>query len=424
MEVLYERVAGLDVHKKTVVACVRTLEGGKVARTHQTFETTTAGLKSLLSWLTENGCGHVAMEATGVYWIPVWSILSDGAFALILANAAHVKNVPGRKTDVNDAAWIADLLACGLIKASFVPEEDFQNLRALFRTRKQLSREQVSHVQRIQKTLEAANIKLDSVISNVMGASGRRMIEAMIGGERNPHKLAAMADKRIKASPKALYDALHGRLTDHHKFLLRLHLDQYDALAASIEGIDREIDARTARMDEEAKARGQSPFHSLIELLSTIPGISALSATWILAEIGRDMSRFPTAGHLVAWAGLCPGQNESAGKNRSSRLRKGAPWLKTLLVQCAWAASRKKDSYYKAQFNRLKSRKGPKQAICAVAASMLTAIYHMLKDGVAHIDLGADYFDRRNKEDKAKRLVGQLASLGYHAELQPLADAA
>ena len=178
MEVLYERVAGLDVHKKTVVACVRTLEGGKVARTHQTFETTTAGLKSLLSWLTENGCGHVAMEATGVYWIPVWSILSDGAFALILANAAHVKNVPGRKTDVNDAAWIADLLACGLIKASFVPEEDFQNLRALFRTRKQLSREQVSHVQRIQKTLEAANIKLDSVISNVMGASGRRMIDA------------------------------------------------------------------------------------------------------------------------------------------------------------------------------------------------------------------------------------------------------
>jgi transposase len=424
MDIIYERVAGLDVHKKTVVACVRTMAGRKVARECRTFDTTTTGLLALLEWLTESGCAHVAMEATGVYWIPVWGVLNDGSFELVLANAAHIKNVPGRKTDVNDAMWIADLLACGLIKASFVPGEDFQNLRALLRTRKQMSREQTGHVQRIQKTLEAANIKLDSVISNIVGASGRRMVEAMIAGVRDPHKLAALADKRLKASPKALYDALHGRLTDHHKFLLRLHLGQYDALASSLKEIDQEVDAWIARMDEEAKACGQASFHDLIELLCTIPGISVLGAVWILAEIGRDMSRFPTAGHLVSWAGLCPGQNESAGKNKSSRLRKGAPWLKTLLIQCAWAATRKKDSYYRAQFNHLKSRTGPKSAVCAVAASMLAAIYHMLKNGVPHKDLGANHFDRRKKENKVKRHVNGLASLGYRVELHPLSEAA
>jgi transposase len=424
MEVMHDRVAGLDVHKNTVVACVRIRKGRKVSRELQTFDTTTGGLLLLLAWLTASGCTHVAMEATGVYWIPIWNILSDGAFELIVANAAHIKNVPGRKTDVNDATWIADLLACGLIKASFVPDASFQILRSLLRTRKQLGREQVSHVQRIQKTLEEANIKLDSVVSDIMGVSGRRMLKAMIGGERNPRKLAELADNRLKASPKALYDALHGRLTEHHRFLLQLHLDQYDALDAAIKKIDQEAEAAIARLDKEAAARSQSPFRSLIELLCTIPGVSVLGAMWILAEIGRDMSRFPTAGHLVAWAGLCPGMNESAGKRKSSRLRKGAPWLKTLLVQCAWAATRKKDSYYKAQFNRLKSKHGPKKAVCAVAASMLTAIYHMLKDGVEHKDLGANHFDRRSNEDKAKRLVGQLAKLGYQAELQPLSEAA
>lgn len=234
MEVMYDRVAGLDVHKDTVVACARVRKGRKVSRELQTFGTTTQGLLLLLAWLRENACTHVAMEATGVYWKPVWNILSDGVFELILANAAHIKNVPGRKTDVNDATWIADLLACGLIKASFVPDESFQNLRSLLRARKQLSREQVSHVQRMQKTLEEGNIKLDSVVSDIMGVSGRRMIEAMIDGERNPRKLAELADNRLKASPKELYDALHGRLTDHHRFLLRLHLDQYDSLAASM----------------------------------------------------------------------------------------------------------------------------------------------------------------------------------------------
>ena len=423
MEVMHERCAGLDVHKAMIVACVRIMAGGKVGRECRTFETTTAGLLALLAWLMESGCRHVAMEATGVYWKPVWNILSDGAFELMVANAAHIKNVPGRKTDVNDAMWIADLVACGLIKASFVPEEPIQELRSLLRARKQLTREQTSHIQRIQKTLEEANIKLDSVISDILGLSGRRMIEAMIAGVRNPFKLAELADRRIKASPKALYDALHGRLTDHHRFLLRLYLGQYDTLDAAIVALDQQVDASVTRMDKEAKA-GQATFRSLIILLCTIPGIGALAATTILAEIGRDMSRFPTAGHLVAWAGLCPGQNESAGKRKASRLRKGAPWLKTMLVQCAWAASRKKNSYYKAQFNRLRSKRGPKKAICAVAASMLTAIYHMLKDGTEHHDLGADHFDHRSTAVKANRLVAQLVKLGFQVELHPLAEAA
>ncbi|MDR3438715.1 IS110 family transposase [Telmatospirillum sp.] len=423
MDIMHERVAGLDVHKAIIVACVRLIVGGSITRECRTFDTTTAGLLALLAWLTESGCTHVAMEATGVYWKPVWNILSDGKFELIVANAAHIKNVPGRKTDVNDATWIADLVACGLIKASFVPEEEIQELRSLLRTRKQLTREQTSHVQRIQKTLEEANIKLDSVISDIMGLSGRKMIEAMIAGLRNPAKLAELADRRIKASPKVLYDALHGRMTDHHCFLLRLHLGQYDALSTSIEMIDRQVDAAITKMDEEVAA-GQATFRALILLLCTIPGIGPLAATVILSEIGRDMSRFPTAGHLLAWAGMCPGQNESAGKRKSSRLRKGAPWLKTLLVQCAWAATRKKDSYYKAQFNRLRGRRGPKKAICAVAASMLTAIYHMLKDGTEHQDLGADHFDRRSTDVKANRLVAQLTKLGFQVQLQPLSQAA
>jgi transposase len=423
MDVMHERVAGLDVHKETIVACVRIVADRKATRECRTFDTTTSGLEALLTWLTESACSHVAMEATGVYWKPVWNILSDGTFELVLANAAHIKNVPGRKTDMNDAMWIADLLSCGLIKASFIPEQEIQELRSLLRARKQLTREQTSHIQRIQKTLEEANIKLDCVISDIMGLSGRRMIEAMIKGIRNPWKLAELADRRIKATRKQLYDALHGRLTDHHRFMLELHLQQYDALADAIAKIDKQVDAAIAQMDAEGAA-GQAPFRTLIALLCTIPGIGELAAKTILAEIGTDMSHFPTAGHLLAWAGMCPGQNESASKRKSSRLRKGSPWLKTLLVQCAWAAARKKDSYYKAQFNRLRGRHGAKKAICAVAASMLTAIYHMLKDGTEHHDLGADHFDRRSTEIKARRLAAQIAKLGYQVELRPLPEAA
>jgi transposase len=424
MDIMHERVAGLDVHKAMIVACVRLMSGGKVERECQTFETTTSGLLDLLAWLTASGCTHVAMEATGVYWKPVWNILSDGAFELIVANARHIKNVPGRKTDINDATWIADLVACGLIKASFVPDEAFQELRALLRTRKQLTGEQTRHVQRIQKTLEEGNIKLDSVISDIMGVNGRRMVEAMINGERNPTRLAQLADGRLKATPKQLYDALHGRLTNHHRFMLQLHLDQYDALAATTDKIDQETADAIARMDEEAKAQGQATFRSLSQLLRTIPGVGELSAPVILAEIGCDMSRFPTAGHLLAWAGLCPSQNESAGKRKRTRLRKGDCWLKTTMVQCAVSAVKKKDSYYKAQFGRLCAKHGAKKAFCAVAASMLTAIYHMLKDGVEHKDLGVDYFDKRSTGIKAKYLVAQLAKLGYQVELPHLTQAA
>jgi transposase len=418
MEVIHQRVAGLDVHKKSVVACIRLQSGGKVQRECRTFATTTAGLEALLAWLEEMACTHVAMEATGIYWRPVWTILSDGDFELVLANAAHIKNVPGRKTDMNDAMWIADLLACGLIRASFVPDQEMQDLRTLLRTRKQFVREQTRHVQRIQKTLEQGNIKLDAVISDILGTSGRRMIEAMLEGESNPQVLAALADRRLKATPDELREALHGRLNQTHRFLLRTHLKQWDELDAAIVEIDRQVDALIAGMEKAGR------FRLLIALLCQIPGVSKLAAISILAEIGIDMSRFSTAGHLVAWAGLCPGQNQSAGKRKSSRLRKGAPWLKTMLVQCAWAAKRQNNSYYKAQFHRLCGRRGPQKAICAVAASILTAIYHMILHGTPHRDLGADYFDRRPTEAKANRLVAQLNRLGYDVQIQPLAAAA
>jgi len=418
MEAIHERVAGLDVHKTSVVACVRVRSGRKVRRACRTFETTTAGLQTLLTWLEEERCTHVAMEATGVYWRPVWNILSDGDFELVLANAAHIKNVPGRKTDMNDAMWIADLLACGLIRASFVPDPQMQDLRTLLRTRKQFVREQTRHVQRIHKTLEQGNIKLDAVISDIMGSSGRRMLEAMIEGESNPQVLAALADRRLKAKPSELHAALHGRLTETHRFLLRTHLKQWDELEASIVEIDRQVDALIAGMEQAGR------FRLLIALLCKIPGVSKLAAISILAEIGIDMSRFRTSGHLIAWAGMCPGQNQSAGKRKSSRLRKGAPWLKTMLVQCAWAAKRQKNSYYKAQFHRLSARRGPQKAICAVAASILTAIYHIILRGTPYQDLGADHFDNRSTEAKANRLVAQLSKLGYAVQVQPIATAA
>jgi transposase len=415
-------LAGLDVHKQTVVACARTMKGRTVARECETFATTTDGLVALLQWLTAHRCTHVALEATGVYWKPIWKILSDGAFALIVANAAHLKAVPGRKTDLNDAMWIADLMACGLVRASFVPDEELQELRALTRTRKQFSYEQTRSVQRLQKTLAEANLRLDAVLSDLRGASGRRILEAIIAGVRSPEELAGLA-RGLQASPQELHAALHGRVTAHHRFLLKIYLEQWDRLDAAIRTLDREVDDRLTQIDAQDKP-GAAPFRDLIALLSTIPGVGRLSATVILAEIGRDMSRFPTAGHLVSWAGLCPGQHESAGQHKTMRLRQGDPHLKTRLIQCAWAATRQKDSYYRAQFFRLRARRGPQKAICAVAASLLTAIYHMLETGTPHHDLGADHFDRRSLESKTKRLVAQLSRLGFQVHLEPVATAA
>ena len=375
----------------------------------RTFETTTARLIELAEWLEASGCTQAAMEATGVYWKPVWQVLAGSGFELVLANAAHVKNVPGRKTDVNDATWLAELLAHGLIRASFVPGPEIQELRGLLRTRKQLVREKASPVQRLQKTLEEATIKLVSVLSDVMGRSGRAMIQALIAGETDPAKLAALAHPKVRAPQARLREALRGRVKRHHRFLLGLHLQQIDALDAGIAAIDREVDA------------GLASFRDAVKQLSTIPGVSELSAQVILSEIGTDMSRFAAAAHLRSWAGLCSRNDESAGKRRSTRLRTGAPWLKAMLVQCAWAAARTKATYLNAQFVRLRTRRGPKKAVCAVAASILTAAYHMLKDGTFYQDLGATHFDRRRPEAHARRLVKRLADLGFSVQLKPVA---
>lgn len=411
MELLHQRCAGLDVHKETVVAGVRLSIEGKVITEVKTFATTTQGLLALSDWLSEHDCTHAAMEATGVYWKPVWHVLSDGEIDLILANAAHVKNVPGRKTDVNDAVWLAELLAHGLIRASFVPDGQTQEMRALLRTRKQLVREKTRHTQRIHKTLEDANIKLDAVLSNVLGKSGRAMLDALVAGETDPNRLAALANSNVKCPQDKLREALRGRVTRHHRFLLELHLGQIDGLDAAIATIDREVD------------EGLAPFRVAVELVSTIPGVSALSAQVIVSEIGTDMNRFPSAGHLVSFAGLCPRNDASAGKRRSTRLRKGSQWLKTVLVQCGWAASRTKASYLQAQFLRLRGRRGPQKAVCAVAASILTAVYHMLKNGTPYQDLGADHFQRRSKTSQAQRLIKRLQYLGYAVNITPVATA-
>lgn len=409
MEVLHPHCAGLDVHKDTVVSCVRHMVNGKVRTEVKTFKTTTQELMALSDWLSAEGVTHIGMEATGVYWKPVWHILSDGEFELVLANAAHVKNVPGRKTDVNDATWLADLMAHGLIRPSFVPDEPTQQMRNLLRTRKQFVRERSSHVQRIQKTLEDANIKLDSVVTDILGLSGRRILEALIAGQTTPQALATLAHRRIHATPAELEASLRGRVTAHHRFMLKLHLDQVDAVDAAIARIDKEVDGNV------------EPFRAAIKMLSTIPGISTLSAEVIVAEIGIDMSRFETAGHLISWAGLCPKNDESAGKRRSNRMKKGAPWLKTTLIQCAWAATRTKQSYLQAQYLRIRSRRGAKKAIGAVAASILTAAYHMMKDGTLYQDLGPNHFDNRAKGKHVLLLVNRLQNLGFTVQITPVA---
>ena len=304
MELLHPHCAGLDLHKDTVVACIRHMVDGKATTEVKTFKTTTQQLMELSDWLSAQGVTHIAMEATGVCWKPVWHILCDGEFELVLANAAHVKNLPGRKTDVNDATWLADLMAHGLVRASFVPDEPTQQMRDLLRTRKQFVRERSSHTQRIQKTLEDANIKLDSVITDIVGLSGRRMIEALIAGETAPQALAALAHGRIRATAAEREAALRGRVTPHHRFMLQLHLDHLDAVNAAIARIDKEVDGNA------------EPFRAAIEMLTTIPGISSLAAEVMVSEIGIDMSRFKTQGHLISWAGICPKSDESAGKRR------------------------------------------------------------------------------------------------------------
>jgi len=411
MQVLYPRCAGLDVHKDTVVACVRLAGEGPATTEVRTFATTTAGLCALAEWLVESGVTHVAMEATGIYWKPVWHILSDNPLELILANAAHVKNVPGRKTDVNDAMWLAELLAHGLIRASFVPPREVGELRTLLRTRKQLVREHASHVQRVQKTLEDANIKLTSALSDIMGKSGRAMIEAMIAGETDPHKLAALADRRVKAARAKLVEALTGRLNAQHRFLLRLHLGQIDALDRATAEVDAEIEGHLG------------PFRDAVKLLDTIDGVDVLAAEVILSEIGLDMTRFPTDGHLASWACICPRNDESAGRRRSTRTRKGARWLKATLIQCARSAARMKGRYLSALYHRVRGRRGDKKAILAVASSILVAAYHMLKTGTPYRDLGPNHFEPTKKAAITRNLIKRLEGLGFAVDLKLLAAA-
>jgi transposase len=405
MELIHARCAGLDVHKDSVVGCVRIQQDDRVRHEVRTFGTTTRELMELAGWLRDNGCVHAVLESTGIYWKPVWHVLVGAGLKLVLANAEHVRNVPGRKTDVKDAVWLADLLAHGLVASSFVPPEPIGELRDLTRTRRQ----RVRHVQRLQKTLEDANVKLDSVISDVLGKSGRAMVESLIAGQTDPVELVKLASSRLHAPREQIVEALRGRVTPHHRLMLRLHLEQVDATDATIADIDREVE------------RLLETFRAQVTILQTMPGVGALLASTLLAEIGSDMKQFPTAAQLVSWAGLCPQLRESAGKRKSTRVRKGAPWLKPVLVQAAWSAVRKKDSYLRAQFYRLKSRRGPKKAIVAVAASMLKAAFHMLRDGTLYRDLGADHFDKTAKDKATKRLVRRLAELGYEVALKPTA---
>jgi len=408
MKTLHKRCAGLDVHKVEVVACLRLVARGKASYEVRRFPTTTKGLIKLAEWLEAAQCTHVAMEATGVYWKPVWHML-EGRFTLILANAAHIKGVPGRKSDVNDATWIADLLAHGLIRASFVPPQPIQELRDLTRTRKQLTREIVQHTQRIQAVLEEANVKLSSAITDILGMSGRRILKAIVAGETDPAKLAELGGPQLAASRSDLADALHGRVREHHRFLIGQHLKTIEQLEATIAAFDTRIEAALR------------PFRDTIERLKEVPGLSQTSAAILIAEIGADMNQFPTAGHLLSWAGLVPRLDESAGKRRSTRVRKGAPWLKPVLVQCAWAAARKKNSYFQAQFLRLKARCGPKKAVVAVAASLLATAYHMLADGTCYQDLGADHFARRDPARIVAKLANRIRSLGYAVDIRAAA---
>jgi transposase len=398
----------LDVHKATVVASVRLVTGAGVVREVRTFGTHTRELRALRDWLVAQACTHAALESTGVYWKPVWHVL-EGHVALVLANAQHVRQVPGRKSDVNDATWLADLLAHGLLRASFVPPAEVQRWRDLTRTRKQLVRELARHSLRIQKLLEDANLKLTGHLSELLGASGRAILQALVAGETDPERLATLVDPRVRAPRAVLVEALRGDFTAHHRFLLQLHLTQIAALEAAV----REVEARLGD--------GPAPFRAAAARLTTIPGVSTTVAHAIVAEIGLDMQRFPRAAQLVAWAGLCPRLDESAGKRRSVRTRPSAPWLKTLLVQAAWAATRNRRSYLHAQFLRLKARRGPKRAIVAVAASILTAAYHMLRDGVEYRDLGATYFTQRNASKLQRQLIARLRRLGLDVEVRPAA---
>ena len=412
MDTMYRCCAGLDVHKETVAACVRRVDSsGRVTKEIRTFGTTTGELLKLLDWLTAQGAQAAAMESTGVFWKPIWNIL-EGSLSLILANARHIKNVPGRKTDVKDCDWIAQLLQHGLLRPSFVPDRPQRELRDLTRHRSQLVAEQTRVANRIHKTLEDANVKLGSVATDILGVSGKEMIRALVAGQDDPIKLAALARGRLRAKASDLREALRGHLTPHHRFMLGRLLDHLDYLDREIAQFDQRIEDLMA------------PFQPAFQRLTTIPGIGPRTAQNVLAEIGTDMTRFATDQHLASWAAMCPGNHESAGKRRSGRTNHGNRWLRSALTQAAWAASHSKKTYLSSQYRRLAGRRGKKRAIVAVGHTLLVIIYHMLRNDLDYRELGNDYLDKLQPRRLTTYLVRRLESLGHKVTLAPAEQAA
>jgi transposase len=412
MDVVHPRCCGLDVHKQTVVACVLLSEptGGPPQRTVRTFGTMTDELLALADWLAAEGVTHVAMEATGSYWKPVWNLL-ESSFDLLLANAQHIKAVPGRKTDVKDAEWIADLLRHGLLRPSFVPDRAQRELRELTRYRTSLVQERAAEASRLQKTLEGANLKLGDVASNVLGRSARAMLEQLVAGQTDVGVLAQLARGRLRTKIPQLERALAGRVAPHQRFLLAQQLAHLDYLEEAIERVSAEVAERLR------------PVEAAVERLDTIPGVGRRTAEILLAEIGLDTGRFPTAGHLASWAGMCPGHDESAGKRRSGHTRRGSPWLRQALVEAAQAAGRTRGTYLSTQYHRLAARRGKKKAVIAVGHTILVTAYHLLARDQVYEELGPDFFERRDRAAIARRSVRRLEALGYRVTLEPLAPA-
>jgi transposase len=408
MEVVHPRCCGIDVHKRTAVVCVLLTAADSTTRKHlRTFGTTTPDLLALADWLAGLGVDQVALESTGVYWRPVFNVLEEGR-TVLLVNPQHVKAVPGRKTDVKDAEWLADLLRHGLLRPSFVPPAPIRELRELTRYRKTLVQQRGAEVNRLHKTLEAANIKLASVATDVLGASGRDMLAALLGGEQNPIVLAELARGRLRAKLPALRQALTGRVRPHHLVLIGQILAHIDFLEGSIAQV------------QEAIERCLAPYAAAVELLQTIPGVGEVVATAIVAEIGTDMSRFPSARHLASWAGVCPGNKTSGGKRLGTRTTPGNVWLRAMLGEVAWSVARSRNTYLAALYHRLARRRGKQKAALAVAHSVLVSAYHMLRDGVPYADLGPEHFDRADAARLQRHHVQRLQQLGYAVTLTPM----
>jgi transposase len=428
MDVVYPRCCGLDLHKAKIVACVLVPGvAGRPAKEIRTFGTMTADLLELADWLRAADCTHVAMESTGVYWKPVYNLLEE-EFTLLLANARHLKAVPGRKTDVRDCEWIATLLRHGLLQPSFVPPRPQREVRELTRYRTALVEERSAEVNRLQKTLEGANIKLAAVASNVVGVSARQMLEGLVAGETDAAVLAELAQGRLREKRPQLERALSGSVGPHQQFLVAQQLAHIDFLEATIEVVSEEITARLRAVElpatGEAPVAPTAPGDAALARLQTLPGVGQRTAEVLVAEIGLDMRRFRTARHLASWAGLCPGNHESAGKRRRGRTRKGSRWLRSALVQAAHAAARQKETYFAAQYRRLAQRRGSKRAAVAVAHSLLGCVYALLRDGTTYRELGADYFVQRDPAAYARRLVRGLEQLGHKVTLEPADPAA